>query len=95
MILRFPYLDEPLQGPPPPSLEPSARVRWRPLIPLTVDDAGNMLQWPAVVAFSTAGLKYPLLGLCGCLEFLDVKFLGSDHAVELEPNARFPQRAFP
>jgi hypothetical protein len=36
MILRFPYLEEPIQGPPPPSLPPSAQGRWRPLVPVTV-----------------------------------------------------------
>ena len=33
MILRFAYLEEPLQGPPPPSLAPSLQGRWRPLYP--------------------------------------------------------------
>lgn len=36
MILRFPYQEEPLQGPPPPSLPKSAQSRWRPLVPVTV-----------------------------------------------------------
>ena len=35
-MLQFPYLDEPLTGPPPPSLAPGAVVRYRPLIPVTV-----------------------------------------------------------
>lgn len=35
-MLQFPYLDEPLSGPPPPSLPSGATVRYRPLIPITV-----------------------------------------------------------
>ena len=139
MILRFPYLVELIQGPPPPSLPQSARGRWRPLIPVTVfgpagsslafgralvdpgaddtlfpldvatylgipllpatghamrwrgqrsalrfgtvelafvDDDGNTIRWPATVAFTVAGVRYPLLGVAGCLEFFDAKFLG-------------------
>ena len=35
-MLQFPYLDESLNGPPPPSLPPFSTVRHRPLIPVTV-----------------------------------------------------------
>jgi len=35
-MLRFPYLEEPLLGPPPPSLPAASTGRWRPLVPLTV-----------------------------------------------------------
>jgi hypothetical protein len=35
-MLRFPYQDEPLVGPPPPSLSPASTVRWRPLVPVTI-----------------------------------------------------------
>ena len=158
MILRFAYLDEPLYGPPPPSLPDDAQRRWRPLIPLSVagpngrsvsfgralvdpgaddtvlpldtaellavsfypatshslrwrgqrhslrygdvtlelaDDEGNVLTWPAVIAFSAAPVRYPLLGVCGCLEFLDVTFRGAERTVELQPNASFPQLVSP
>jgi hypothetical protein len=36
VTLRFPYLDEPFQGPPPTSLSKSAQRRWRPLVPITI-----------------------------------------------------------
>ncbi|MGO8748922.1 MAG: hypothetical protein ACLQNE_23405 [Thermoguttaceae bacterium] len=36
MILRFPYMTEPLFGPPGPALPAGAQRRWRPLVPLTV-----------------------------------------------------------
>lgn len=35
-MLEFAYQDEPLGGPPPPSLPPSATVRWRPLVPVRI-----------------------------------------------------------
>jgi len=154
VILRFPYLTEPLFGPSAPSLPAGARSRWRPLVPVTVqgpngrsvafgralvdpgaddtvlpldvaallavsfypvtshslrwrgqgyslrygqvtlelaDDEGEILAWAAVAAFTTAPLRYPLLGICGCLEFLDVTFRGADHLIEFQSNASFPQ----
>jgi hypothetical protein len=47
-------------------------------------------RWPAVVGFSSAPIKYPLLGITGCLEFFDATFRGEDHVVELVPNGSFP-----
>lgn len=35
-MLRFPYQDEALSGPAPPSLPATATIRWRPLIPGTI-----------------------------------------------------------
>jgi hypothetical protein len=35
-MLQFPYLDEPLTGPPPPSLSSISTARYRPLIPITI-----------------------------------------------------------
>jgi hypothetical protein len=35
-MLRFPYLDEPLSGPAPPSLLAGTLVRWRPLVLVTI-----------------------------------------------------------
>ena len=153
MTLRFPYLEEPLIGPPPPSMPATAKGRWRPFVPvvlhsplgasfkfarvlvdsgaddtvfpmhmvnqlgipllvdsrhgfrwrgqhvasryglveLELEDAnGNVLHWPATVAFTTATMPYPLLGVSGCLEFMDVKFFGKDRILELEPNPDFP-----
>jgi len=55
-----------------------------------VDANGNSLHWPATVAFTTSVIPYPLLGVSGCLEFMDAKFLGKDRILELEPNADFP-----
>jgi hypothetical protein len=54
------------------------------------DDAGSTLRWSATVAFTSATVRYPLLGICGCLEYLDVKFLGFNRILEVEPNSSFP-----
>jgi hypothetical protein len=154
-VLSFPYLDEPLTGPPPPSLPAGAAVRWRPLVPVDIlgpsglvrhfgravldpgaddtvfpldtgrrlgvrlrPDTGHRIRWrgqlhpllfgdvelvladdssecrwPAVVAFSPAPLRYPILGIfgiCGCLVFFDGRFLGADWVAELDPNRSYP-----
>ena len=54
------------------------------------DDSGNTLRWPATIAFTMAKVRYPLLGVSGCLEFFDARFLGQARIVELEPNPLFP-----
>src|SRR5713101_917455 len=139
-MLRFPYLDEPLAGPAPPSLPVGSRLRWRPLVPVTIigptglvrdfgralvdpasddtvfpldtaarigarlrpdtghrvrwrgqlhplrfadvhlllKDNSSVWEWPAVVGFSPAAIRYPILGQCGCLQFIDVRFHGAD-----------------
>ena len=41
-MLHFPYQDEPLTGPAPPSLPVAAAVRWRPLIPVTIVGPGGL-----------------------------------------------------
>ncbi len=151
-MLRFPYQDEVLLGPPPPSLAATAVVRWRPLIPVTIfgpagvfrdfgravldpaaDDIvfpldttgrlgiqllpdtghrvrwrgqshplrfGNAMlvltdnifvwRWTAVVGFSPAPIRYPILGQAGCLQFMDVRYLGADREVELDTNRDYP-----
>jgi hypothetical protein len=150
-MLRFPYLDEPLTGPAPPSLAGGAAVRWRPLLPVSIIGPGGLtwdfgravldpasddtvfpldtarrigarlhpdtghrvrwrgqihplrfatvellltdnigtLRWPAVVAFSPAPLRYPILGQSGCLQYMDARFLGTDLIVELATNPSF------
>jgi hypothetical protein len=152
VTLRFPYQDEMLTGPPPPSLPASAVVRWRPLIPVTIFAPGGLFRdfgravldpasddtvfplstaqligihlrpdtghrvrwrgqlhplrfgdaelvitdnisvwrWPAVVGFSPAPIRYPILGQAGCLQFIDADFLGADRMAELEINRDYP-----
>ncbi len=151
-MLRFPYQEELLTGPAPPSLPAGATRRWRPLVPvdlvtpagllvhfdralldpgaddtvfpiaaaqkmgvplrpdtghrvrwrgqshpllfgdveLILSDGTGECRWPAVVAFSPASIRYPILGISGCLEFFDARFLGADRFAELEPNRSYP-----
>jgi hypothetical protein len=42
------------------------------------------------VAFTTANIRYPLLGIAGSLEFLDARFLGMNQVLEVEANASMP-----
>jgi hypothetical protein len=150
-MLEFPYQDEPLAGPPPPTLPATAKVRWRPLVPVTIigssgkrrffpravldpgaddtvfplailallgivprPDSGHGLrwrgqpyplrfadvalelsdghavwQWSTVAAFSQAPLRYPILGLGGCLQFFDARYLGDKRIVELQTNPTY------
>lgn len=46
-------------------------------------------QWQATVGFSSAPLRYLLLGNRGCLQFFDATFCGKDLAVELTINRSF------
>jgi hypothetical protein len=151
-MLQFPYQEELLTGPVPPSLPAGSTSRWRPLVPVALirpagrrrlfsralldpgaDDTvfplgiagpiGVMLRadtghgirwrgqgyplrfgdvelelsddtavwrWPAVVGFSPAPLRYPILGVCGCLQFFDAWFRGADRQVEIALNPSYP-----
>jgi hypothetical protein len=60
-----------------------------------VDDTGSALRWPATVAFTPAPIRYPLLGVTGCLEYFNARFLGNARTVELEPNEQFPTSPVP
>jgi hypothetical protein len=42
---------------------------------------------------ATSNVRYPLLGISGCLEFLDAEFLGNERAIELEAKASIPVTA--
>jgi hypothetical protein len=74
------------------------RVRWRgqlhPLrfgdVDLLLTDNSSAWHWPAVVGFSPAPLRYPILGQAGCLQFIDALFRGADLLVELEINRAYP-----
>lgn len=73
-------------------------VRWRgqryPMrfgdVQLKISDGNHTLQWRAVIAFSPAPIRYPILGLAGCLQFLDATFQGDGNLVEIRPNSLFP-----
>jgi hypothetical protein len=59
-------------------------------VELLLTDNVSTRRWPAVVGFSPAPLRYPILGQAGFLQFMDVRFLGADLLMELETNHTFP-----
>jgi hypothetical protein len=60
-----------------------------------MDDSGASLRWPTIVAFTSASMRYPLLGVAGCLNSFDVRFLGDAQMLEIEPNNSFGQSPVP
>jgi hypothetical protein len=57
---------------------------------LELSDGLQVWRWSATVGFSQAPLRYPILGLAGCLQFFDARFLGESQRVELETNRSYP-----
>jgi len=74
------------------------RVRWRGQlhalrfgkVELLLSDNNSTWRWPAIVGFSPAALRYPILGQASFLQFMDARFLGADLAVELDVNRTYP-----
>ena len=72
-------------------------IRWRgsphtllyARVELELTDDVTAFRWPAIVGFTDAMLRYPILGQCGCLQFFDALFLGEDRVVELERNKSY------
>ena len=53
------------------------------------DDNAEVWRWAAVVGFSPALIRYPILGTGGCLQFFDALFRGEDKIVEIETNRSY------
>lgn len=53
------------------------------------DESGSIWRWPATIGFSSAPIRYPILGIAGCLIYFDALFRGDDPMVELETNRAF------
>ena len=53
-------------------------------------EGGEVYQWLAVIEFTSAAIRYPILGVAGFLEFFDVTLRGDARVVELAPNVNFP-----
>jgi len=64
-------------------------VRYAEISLMLADDTSTY-RWPATVAFTSAPLRYSLLGMGGCLQFFDARFRGADRTVELEANWTYP-----
>jgi hypothetical protein len=55
-----------------------------------MDDTGTALRWNATIGFTKAPIRYPLLGVAGCLQFFNANLLGEDRVVEIEPTPSCP-----
>jgi hypothetical protein len=68
----------------------AAHPLWFARATLRLEAGIEWLQWTSTIAFSHAPIRYPILGIAGCIEYFDVTFLGSDQQVVLQPNRLFP-----
>src|SRR5205814_2643698 len=74
------------------------RIRWRGQlhprrfgdVELLLADGTHIWRWSAIIAFSPAQIRYPILGTAGCLQFMDTRFRGPDRIVESETNPTSP-----
>src|SRR5262245_21119867 len=57
---------------------------------LELSDDISLWRWPAIIAFTPAAIRFPLLGHCGFMEYIETRFLDADRVVELEPNNWYP-----
>lgn len=58
--------------------------------PRELTDDISVWRWPAVTAFSSAAIRYPLLGHGGFMEYVETGFLDADRRLELDPNRWYP-----
>lgn len=73
------------------------RVRWSGLLhdlqfgraELRLEGSA-IYQWTAVVGFTSASIRYPLLGVAGFLQYFDLTLRGAARMIELTPNATYP-----
>jgi hypothetical protein len=61
-------------------------------VTLRLTDSRELCEWPALVGFTAAPLRQPLLGFAGCLQFFDADFRGSREEVELVTMPLYPGR---
>jgi hypothetical protein len=59
-------------------------------IRLMLTDGVETWSWTAIVGFSPAPIRYPLLGEASFLQFFDVTFRGDAREVILDTNPTFP-----
>ena len=73
-------------------------VRWRgqgytlkfAAVELELTDSTETWRWPTVIGFSDAPIRYPLLGIAGSLQFMNVTFHGQEQVVTFETNTLYP-----
>jgi hypothetical protein len=57
---------------------------------LRLADGQERREWRALVGFTAAKFRYPMLGFAGCLQFFDALFRGAREEVELTINSLYP-----
>jgi hypothetical protein len=57
---------------------------------LELNDGNSIWSWPALIAFSAAQIRYPILGQTGCLEYMNANFKGEDKQLLLETTPSYP-----
>jgi hypothetical protein len=68
---------------------PAVRLRFAQ-VSLRLATSTERREWPAVVGFTAAPLRFPLLGFAGALQFFDADFRGAHEEVELTVNSLYP-----
>jgi hypothetical protein len=68
---------------------PAARLRIVQ-VTLRLATASEQREWPALVGFTAATMRFPLLGFAGVLQFFHADFRGDREEVELTINSRYP-----
>ncbi len=58
-------------------------------VTLRLADNQEQREWKALVAFTAARLRYPMLGFAGCLQFFTATFRGDLEEVELTVNGLY------
>jgi hypothetical protein len=58
-------------------------------VTLLLADGFETCEWEAIVGFTAAPLRWPLLGQAGVLEYFDTNLLGARREVILQPNLAF------
>jgi Aspartyl protease len=61
-------------------------------VTLRISDGQETCEWPAIVGFVPAPMRWALLGQAGLLQFFDVTLFGARKEAVLTPNASFPGR---
>lgn len=57
---------------------------------LRLTDAYEECEWSAIVGFVASPMRWAILGHAGALQFFDVRLLGAQLEVVMEPNSTFP-----
>jgi hypothetical protein len=60
------------------------------MVELELADGISAFRWQAMIGFSPAPIRYPLLGTAGCLQYFNTKFRGEDRIVEIDATLSYP-----